>query len=365
MEIEVSAVDLVEAGPSSSNDKDERVIMDSNPNNSTTVTFREDENEYVVMTVNDNEFPGIEMNTQSDEEDGEISFNNNSIRREETMTMPDFHARPKHKHNEIAESEEERETCIINKTVAKLQQIITAGGFLKQDAKHAIQDISTSEQGMNSMNATIEYSNEGTEKKEARAKLITNRPQNKSIRNKPKSDVMPTTAAASNSESTIYHNAVQPACLEMGNITAKDIETALNTVEVAKLGGNPLRESSDDDVINTSDGSTQDNQIAEFLNNARNELCLDFSGQEINSSQNVRMPTAASATSGPHSEVHVVANHRGRSAVQNQHRNQSRETVENAEDNMTRMIREAEASKACILNLQGTVDNSNFQNVCD
>ena len=105
---EISEIDLVDAGPSGEVSQPypaeevtecRRVIVrspiegDGQP--ATEVTFREEDNEFVEMYVNDNEFNSPdEDNSQQeeDEEEGKISFNNNSAvkRRQEVRQEADL-----------------------------------------------------------------------------------------------------------------------------------------------------------------------------------------------------------------------------------------------------------------------------------
>ena len=110
---------------------------------SVNVTFVEDDN-IIEMGVDASEFPSedehietvttpLQEDEDSSEEEGEISFNNNAstlvtgLRFENDNTKEQDNVKGSKK---SGESEEERENRIISKTVAKLQEMMVAGGYL-------------------------------------------------------------------------------------------------------------------------------------------------------------------------------------------------------------------------------------------
>ena len=230
-------------------EENEKEVMANRPEESretVTVTFKESENEYVEMDVNadqdflsggeEGEVMDMESNSEEEEEELEISFNNNATRQtpetkgtngrsEEMPTNPKSAKISASKE----ESDEERENRIVNKTVAKLQQLMAAGGYMQ----HSVVD----------------------EDKEVR-KAAAEKRKGKEVQN----NVKGLEVSQSVSESMIYNNAIEPA----GSINNGD------------NGPLQVSTSSDEEFINTSNESGQSNdhieQVECFINNVRSQI---------------------------------------------------------------------------------------------
>ena len=104
--------------------------LNSNPCELISVTFREEDNEFVEMEVeNDNEFMSNEEDSE-EEEEGEISFNNNA------STLRAVEEEVSQKCNEM---DEERENTLISKTVEKIKEIIFSKRMWRNQLKNANQ----------------------------------------------------------------------------------------------------------------------------------------------------------------------------------------------------------------------------------
>ena len=148
----ISAVDLAEAGPSRVNNVNEsevkcRKVVIKPPEGheveGTAVSFHEDNDEYVEMHVNEDDFECMEEDNfidqmVEDEIDWEVSFNNNATARSMTVTYPPPEELMKKGGGSKGETEEEKEMRIVNKTVAKLKEFMTAGNYLKQDVTRQV-----------------------------------------------------------------------------------------------------------------------------------------------------------------------------------------------------------------------------------
>ena len=114
--------------------KDEEI---NETQHSTMVIFNEEENVIQMRVIDQSEFPsdkeGVtelpEVQDSSEEEEGEISFNNNASVARKTESLQPCTSRSGMNERSKKELEEERENRIISKTVAKLQEIMMAGGY--------------------------------------------------------------------------------------------------------------------------------------------------------------------------------------------------------------------------------------------
>ena len=213
----------------------------------TTVTFQESENELMQMAVEENlDFLDDMDEGDSEEEEGEISFNNNAstLRRSEdrragkqnksqdleteTVTPVDLDHESSSK--QTRETDEERENRIVSKTFEKLRDLMTQGGYFTKNSTEAHQK----------KPKTGRSSSEG------------------------KSEVI---ACNSTSESTIYHDAIQPANQTDNRVTLKDLNNALKQVKTT-MNNKRDSSSSEEEVVNTSDESMGE-QVNNFLNNIR------------------------------------------------------------------------------------------------
>ena len=321
------------------------------------VRFQENEDEYVEMEVEDeSEFPitnngeanfGEEnmVNSESSEEEGEISFNNNANRVEVGLTIGETSMANKqnngygNKRQQKEESETDKENRIIIKTVQKLQEMMAAGGYFNNPVR-----VDDKEQAKGRVPAHSSKNTRNTE--------------GKNFQNQEKECASFHEADRSISESTIYQNAVQPAEGE------KDLVNVINVcddkIEVGqpctKDRSNDLRvsTSSEEELINSSDENLKDtpldDKIVSFLVNLRNN---------------------ANTT-----ELNVVGEPQPSTlrGVREENRGQQKKREEDLphaqrilEQNVTKLIREVETSKARALDLQGKVtfdelDNTNKMN---
>ena len=119
--------------------------IDEDPDTVVTVRFREEDNEYVEMQVENDleDFPGEmdEENSEDEMEEGEISFNNNASRttRQQGSSVTQDQGKVK-KVEEPKLSEEDREARIVSKTVEKLKEIFTSGGYLVKGVQQTNQE---------------------------------------------------------------------------------------------------------------------------------------------------------------------------------------------------------------------------------
>ena len=342
---EISEVDLAEAGSSTAHqeslsevsDHQGRKVIVRNPpregdGRTTAVTFREENNEFVEMQVEDHVFDSAdEINEQNPEEEdeAEISFNNNaSLARGTVKNNVPFI--PMNLPN-VVETDEEREARIVDRTVAKLKEIMTTGGYLKQD--------------VNNQRAVVPKSGKSPTTANSISKKISSQ--------------------ASNSESTIYKNAVEPA---KHIFTTHDIQMAIDTSGQANAD-NVLRNSGSSDEgmmallnVNSSDESVLANeQIDLYLSNSRNEF------------DNNLFPdtTQTPRRNNVRSEVHIpMATLQGEQTGQQPPQQPVAPPPPpmvrvNLEDEVSRRIRQAEASKARALELPGMDNSLNLQNPND
>ena len=224
----------------------------------------------------------------------------------------------------VVETDEEREARIVDSTVAKLKEIMSAGGYLKQDVTQQV---------------IIPKSGKSPKRSNAGKKI---NPQ------------------LSNSESTIYKNAVEPA---KHVFTTQDVRLALETN--SQLANQDLRGSGSSEEgminVNSSDESTlAQEQIDTYFKNSRNEFDgnlftddMEHRRRQIRSEIHVPRVTAqggSQSRSQPHFPVALP------------------EIRVNLEDEVSRRIRQAEASKARTMelpgmnNVQNDMFNSNIAN---
>ena len=225
------------------------------------VRFREGENEFVEMEVQgDDEFfsemEGQEIDNNqkdsesTDEEDGEISFNNNAlIVDSNTSVRKTFNAKESQlpygvetKFNE----EEEKENQIINKTVQKLQELMAAGGYF-------VQPVPAKGKGEPKMSK-----NTGT---------------------KGKPNEMGLELCNSNSESTIYQGAVKPYLADKEQHNIDELLTLANPpTSILRISS-----SSEEDEATQADKVDQvnmGNDINNFLNDVRRTANVtNFTGE--------------------------------------------------------------------------------------
>ena len=291
------------------------------------VTFNEDDN-IVEMEVDSSEFPSegeeeIETVTtpvheDSSSEEGEISFNNNAttdgrlkskvVKVDKGRSSEGGSGTVVDKGTVEEESEEDRENGIISKTVARLQEIMAAGGYMNNNAVKAISENSR------------DKAKEQTKRKTGRdLESSTNNHEGKLV-------------DGSASESTIYKVVVQA---EQEKNVVPDVERRVSS------------SSDEDNAINVSEETVDlnnDAQIMEFLKHARNNFDNENTIVETRRDEQRQsriLDPARPSTSRPQS--HEVQFQR----INNS--NEGKEKPTRLEDEVTRLIREAEASKARIL----------------
>ena len=248
----------------------------------TAVSFHEDNDEYVEMHVNEDDFECMEEDDfidqmVEDELDREVSFNNNATARSMTVTTPPPEELMKKGGGSKGETEEEKEMRIVNKTVVKLKEFMTAGNYLKQDVTRQVIIPKTSTGKSPKRSSTIKQGG------------VLN-------------------PCESVSESTTYQNAVQPAERPREDIkllvheekdngsifTTQAVKDALELLRVSNYSSsnvnpsNLMRESgsSDDEPVTSSGESNLQEQINMYLNNAREQV--DISIVDTNAPVHVR-----------------------------------------------------------------------------
>ena len=325
VKFDISAKDLAESGTSSENQEqgDRRIakykeVTEPPPQLSTdegvTVTFCEDENDFVTMNVNDQEFDSNNGESEEDEEmeDGEISFNNNAS----TIRSRSDRTPPVQEPTKRKESEEDREIRIVNKTVERLQKIMAAGGYFKQNVS---KDIPKPPGKSNSPTKSKSF------------KEVSNGNGNEPVK-----------LTDSNSESTIYQGAVNPASKP---ITIQQVQAALDSVNQGEnLNGEIIvgvSGSSDDDLVDTS-GESVPEQISNYLDNARQSIHFDVSEERRMEPPSRHQDRQGQRVLGGRvrSEIHVP-----QATFRNNRPNIPPEQP-SMEEEVSKMIREAEANKA-------------------
>ena len=318
----------------------------SNKEDAPAVTFGEEENEYVEMEVQGedeflNEIEGNETENNeketdsSDEEDGEVSFNNNASLREQT----DSSIKKKCKTSDANQNsgrqftrseEEERESRIINRTVEKLQELMASGGYF-------FKPVPAKGKGEPRLSKDL-----GTKGKWLNCTQVE--------------------PCGSTSESTIYKNAVKP--FNPGD----NLPYVDDLLTLANLPANLLRISSSSEEeehpgTDIGDQTNMSNQINEFLCQVRNTTHNDANvsgaaghAEPIPStSRDTRMLIGFPAERAASLQQH-------RQIPQPQlNRNIGHQGQQVLEQNVSRLIREAEMSKGRVLDPQGNGNWSNPQ----
>ena len=228
------------------------------------ITFCEEDNEYVEMQVeNEMDFLSNEDGNSSSEEEGEISFNNNASRTdrranlqlemmETVVPVPELDGMKRGKQKD---EEEDKEARIVSKTVEKIKELMEAGGYFSKEAK-------TRQHNRNSEKNKATGESKDRDKHTVTQNNLAENSNGLLVEN-------------SLSESTIYKNAVLP--VSNNQITVKDVELALTQLnevegkEEGKIGKNRESTSEEEELINTSDETTNE-QINTFLLDVRNNL---------------------------------------------------------------------------------------------
>ena len=300
----------------SSNEEDILGTESSRPK--VTVCFREEDNEYVEMDIeNEDEFPAVEGNdddnvnelitqSSSEEEDGEISFNNNSsaqgVLKKTLDKSKDSKKKEELEKKRISETDEERETRIVNKTMERLQAMLASGGYFKDKP-----------------NPQVLKSGPARPRDIGKARG--------------KGKVTEVSVNESLSESTIYQGTVQPAkALDNDQGPCLSITNQPNLLRFSS--------SSEDEPINTPEEQVGDAKLAEKTS--------DFLTCIRNCNDNGKIPglradePQPSTSRNPQGGIPREAFRPGHQVL---------------EDNVSRFIREAETSCARVLEPQG---NGNF-----
>ena len=351
--IKRSRVSFKDSEPEASENEEGKELEnfeESPRSNAEVTTFREEDNEFVEMDVQTEEefLSNEDTNDESDEEEGEISFNNNSTTKRSSETdneevetiMPilEEFERLKNKQKKIFESDEDRENRIVSKTVERLKEFMAKGDYLKK-----------------TVNDTRENKNKETQKVNTGKKSFGKIPQNE------KETTDQIKAVSSNSESTIYQEAVQP----QRRFEVRDIQKALNKVNHGELENSQDVEisqerrgstSSEEELINTSDETATQDQISTFLLDVRNNADKNvdvIAGGEKNVLDQVR-PSMSQAPTQPLIRSAVVRPPPIAASIPHDNFQGPSRTME---ENVSQRIREAEATKADrMLNLQGRND---------
>ena len=306
-------------------------------NNTTSVNFREEDNEFVEMEVNDdNDFLSTEEDSENedDREDGEISFNNNASRstnqqseNETIMPVPREVELQTEKTIKQAKMDLEREERIVKKTVEKLKEFMTSGDHFKRNASCSNQRDNSDDKGK----ASKEKGKSGKSGKLGdNCSLIQ---QNCGRMN------APIQIEGSSSESTIYQGAVKPLQTPTVKFSQQDVQNALNEVNGQRKGEEGS--SSEDELINTSDESTQD-QINTFLIDVRQNLNGDDIHISDRCAPDVDRPIAIPTTS----RDTTYASRQPIRSVVRVCQGPQRTATNNLEQHVSGRIREGDAAKA-------------------
>ena len=170
--------------------------------------------------------------------------------------------------------------------------------------------------------------------------------------------------AGSNSESTIYKNAVEPmkrginvqdvqkALNQVGHLTRNEVETEV--MQSQKFMNKRDSSLSEDDGINTSDEVARDH-INAFLNDVRNQTENDLVNKVVTFSGVVEgeQPQPSTSTAPTRAIKSAVIKVTDRTGPKNIEVEENTAAQQALEDNVGRLIREAETSRARILDLQG------------
>ena len=320
------------------------------------VRFQEGEDEFVDMEIEDeNQFPSEEENEEenskddSSEEEGEISFNNNASRVREPELSTERAPKPKlineNENKGQEESNIERENRIIAKTVAKLQEMMAAGGYFRNPLREEVM-------------------------KEIRKPEKRQNEKGKSTNNDKNNKVPICELTKSVSESTIYQNAVEPAKDVEKIVDVINVKTSNNVAEEhdqvnTEIGvaGQPnmlrVSTSSEEELGDVGEIIYRQNDVGQKITDFLNQL--RYGKDEINTRVNIADEGPQPSTSrGIRSAVQIPTG--GRQAMDGQ---------QVLEENVTRLIREADTSKARALEPQGKLiardsnplDNQNRANL--